>query len=71
MWFASRAKEGPQAVTKHGRAAVVVIAAEEYERLKASKGRKGNLAEFFASSPLVGSGIDLERPLDYGREVDL
>jgi antitoxin Phd len=64
-------ESGPQRVTKHGREAVVVLPAEEYERLTERKERKGNLAEFFAASPLAGLGIDMERPLDYGREVDL
>ncbi len=54
-----RAKsEGPQRITKHGRTAAVVVAAEEWER-KAE--RRGNLAEFLASSPLRGSGLKLKR----------
>ena len=31
------ARREPQTVTKHGKAAVVVLAAEEYERLRVSK----------------------------------
>jgi prevent-host-death family protein len=62
---------GPQRVTKHGREAVVIVPAEEYARLAQFKGRKGSLAEFFAASPLRGSGIDLERPRDFGREIKL
>jgi prevent-host-death family protein len=54
-----RAKsEGPQKITKHGRTAAVVVAAEEWKR-KAE--RKGNLAEFLAASPLRGSGLKLRR----------
>jgi prevent-host-death family protein len=64
-------EHGPQRVTKHGREAVVVIPAEEYARLAQSKARKGSLAEFFAASPLRGSGIDLERPRDFGRAIKL
>jgi prevent-host-death family protein len=41
--------EGPQRITRHGRTAVIVVAAKEWRR-KAN--RKGNLAEFFAASPL-------------------
>ena len=46
--------EGPQKITKHGRTTAVVVAAEEWDR-KAE--RKGNLAEFLATSPLRGSGL--------------
>jgi hypothetical protein len=34
------------------------VAADEWER---KTKRKGNLAEFFAASPLSGSGIKIER----------
>ncbi len=62
---------GPQRVTKHGREAVVVLHAEEYARLAESEARKGSLADFFASSPLRGSGLDLERSHDFGRDIKL
>jgi len=61
-------KIGPQTVTKHGHAAVVVVSAEEWER---KTHRKGNLAIFFAESPLPGSGLDLSRVKDGPREIDL
>ena len=64
-------ERGPQRVTKHGREAVIVLPAEEYARLAQSEARKGSLAEFFASSPLRGSGIDLDRPRDFGRDIKL
>ena len=60
--------EGPQTVTRKGRAAVVVVAAEEWaKKVK----RKGSLLEFLLNSPLRGSGIDLERLKDEPREIDL
>ncbi len=61
---------GPQRITKHGHEAVVVIPAEEYERLLGRERHK-SLVQFFAQSPLVDSGIDLEREPDYGRTVRL
>jgi prevent-host-death family protein len=64
-------ESGPQRVTKHGRSAVVVLPAEEFERLSGSKARQGSLAQFFAESPLAGSGIQLDRPRDLGRPVKL
>lgn len=64
-------ESGPQRVTKHGRTAVVVLPAEEYERLSKPKGRQGSLVEFFADSPLAGAGIQLDRERDFGRAVEL
>jgi prevent-host-death family protein len=59
---------GPQTITRNGRTAVIVVSAEEWER-KAR--RPGNLAEFFAESPLRGAGIDMSRTKDGPRAVDL
>lgn len=64
-------ERGPQRVTKHGREAVVILPAEEYALLARSETRRGGLAEFFAASPLRGSGIDLDRPRDLGRALKL
>jgi prevent-host-death family protein len=49
---------GPQTVTRNGRTAVVVVAAEEWDR---KTKRAGNLAEFLASSPLRGAKLKVER----------
>jgi len=49
---------GPQTITHHGRVAAVVVSATEWQR---QVKRKGNLAEFFAASPLRASGLQLER----------
>lgn len=62
--------EGPQYVTRSGKEAVVVLPVEEFEKLKRRR-HKTSLVQFFAESPLVGSGIDLERKPDYGRKVKL
>lgn len=64
-------ERGPQRVTKHGREAVVVLSEEEFARLNEPKGGTGSLAEFFAASPLRGSGIHLDRRPDYGRKIKL
>ena len=61
---------GPQRVTRHGKDAVVVLAAEEYERLS-GRHRRESLVQFFAGSPLVGSGINVKREPDYGRDIEL
>ena len=61
-------KRGPQTVTRNGRPAVVIVAAEEWAR---KTKRTGNLAEFLAASPLRGSALAIERVKDAAREIDL
>ena len=51
--------DGPQTITRNGRTAAVVVGAEEWQR---KTKRAGNLAEFFAGSPLRGSRLKV-RPL--------
>lgn len=60
--------DGPQTITRHGRTTAVVVAAEEWER---KTKRKGNLAEFFATSPLRGSGAKIKRLPGRPRRADL
>jgi antitoxin Phd len=69
--FRRARSEGPQYVTRGGKEAVVIVPAEEFERLKARSRQPKSLVEFFAQSPLVGSGINLERKPDYGRDIKL
>ena len=59
---------GPQTVTRNGRTTAVIVATEEWDR---KTRRTGNLAEFFASSPLRGSNLKIERRRDRPRKVDL
>jgi prevent-host-death family protein len=58
----------PQRVTRRGRDAVVVISAEEYDRL--TRPAVG-IVEFLAGSPLADVGLDLSRAPDTGRDIDL
>jgi len=60
--------EGPQIITRNGRRAAVLVAAAEWDR---KIERKGTLAEFFAASPLRGSGIKLDRVSMRLRKVKL
>lgn len=60
--------EGPQVITRNGRRAVVMVSADEWE--KKTK-RKGSLVEFFANSPLRGSGLNIERIRGRMRSFDL
>jgi prevent-host-death family protein len=50
--------EGPQMITRRGRTAAVVVGAEEWQRKTT---RAGDLAEFFAGSPLRGSKLKVRR----------
>jgi len=59
-------ESGAQLVTRHGREAVVVMPADEYKRITASK---QSLKEFFVAAPRVELQID--RSWDTGREVEL
>jgi len=59
---------GPQTITSRGRRAAVLVAAQEWER---KTQRRGNLAEFFAASPLRGAGLKLKRLPGRLRKVEL
>jgi prevent-host-death family protein len=60
--------EGPQTITRNGRTAAVVVGAEEWQR---KTKRAGNLAEFFAGSPLRGSNLKLRRLKARSRKISL
>lgn len=53
--------EGPQAITRHGVAVVVVVSMAQYKKLTTSKQRLG---DFFVSSPLHKSNLIVERNRD-------
>ena len=59
--------EGPQVVTRHGEAVVVVVSAEEYRRLT---GGQPDFRDFLLSAPDL-SALELERAADLPREVEL
>ena len=62
------ASEGPQTITRNGRTTAVIVGVEEWER---KTRRVGNLAEFFAASPLRGSGLKFRRRKDRPRKIAL
>ena len=61
-------QEGAQEITRHGRRAVVVVSAKEWDRRAA---RKKSLVEFLEKSPLKGSELELERLRERPRDVEL
>jgi prevent-host-death family protein len=63
--------EGPQTITSRGKAAAVVISADEYERLAR---KKPSLAEFILSGPVWDDDLVADvnrRSKASGREVDV
>jgi prevent-host-death family protein len=56
--IASAQSIGPQAITRNGKPAAVVVSTEEWER---KTKRVGNLAEFLAASPFRDSGVVIRR----------
>jgi prevent-host-death family protein len=61
-------REGAQEITRNGKRTVVVVAAKEWDR-KAR--RQDSLVEFLDRSPLRGSGLEVGRPRDAPRDVEL
>jgi prevent-host-death family protein len=60
--------EGPQTITRNGHKAAVVVGADEWQR---KTRRVGNLAEFFAQSPLRESGLNIRRIKQRPRKMAL
>jgi len=60
--------DGPQTITRKGKPTVVVVSNEEWQR---KTRRTGNLAEFFAASPLHSSGLKLTRVKAGLRPIEL
>ena len=58
----------PQTITLRGTPTAVVISFEQFQELTRPR---TTLSEFFRTSPLHESELDLERSRDTGREVDL
>ena len=59
-------KEGPQTVTRHGKAVAVMVPMEEYRRLH---NRGKSLKALLAAAPL--EGIEIVRSRDSGRAIKL
>jgi len=58
-------KEGPQTITRRGKAVAVIVPAEEYRRLRGGKSLKALLA----AAPLAG--VEIVRSRDTGRAVEI
>ena len=53
-------QQGPQAITRNGKRAVVVVDATLWERTY-KREQRGSFADFLLASPLRGSGLEVER----------
>ena len=60
----------PQAITRNGKSAVVVVDAVQWERMQLRE-QRGSFADFLLSSPLRGSGLEVTRLKGGIREIDL
>ena len=69
--FRRARSEGPQLVTRREKEAVVILQAEEFERLSSRSLQPQSLVRFFAESPLAKVKIDLRRKREFGRKVNL
>jgi antitoxin Phd len=67
--FRKARTEGPQRITKQGKEGVVMVAEEQYDRLVGKSRQPKSLVDFLRNSPL--RGVNLERDLDPGRDIDL
>lgn len=64
-------EEGPQRITSHGKDAVVVVKAEEFDRLKALDESQPNLHAFFSNSPLKDLDLNPASERSPVREIEL
>jgi prevent-host-death family protein len=60
--------DGPQTITRNGKLTAVIVSAEEWGRRAK---RQGTLVDFFANSPLRGSGLEIKRLKDIATPPDL
>lgn len=63
------AQDAPQVISVRGEERAVVLSPEAYRRL--TRGRDAGLRAFLQASPWADVDLDLERPADAPREVDL
>ena len=61
---------GPQAITRNGKDAVVVVDASEWKRVS-KRQRNGTFTDFLSASPLHGSGMETTRLAGGIREPEL
>lgn len=63
------AQKSPQRVTSRGQAAVIILSATDYDRLRQRQGSKSDLLAFLSNTGF--SELDLERRTDLNRDIEL
>jgi prevent-host-death family protein len=58
--------QGPQTITRHGKARAVVLSVEEFRSLEAAK---PDFKEYLLSGPKTDE-FEIDRPRDLGRDLD-
>ncbi|MEO8099847.1 MAG: type II toxin-antitoxin system Phd/YefM family antitoxin [Acidobacteriota bacterium] len=61
--------EGPQRITRQGKEAVIMLPAEEYEKLVRPPEKEQSLHDFLRQSPLMGLKLDLRRNKSRSRDI--
>lgn len=61
--------EGPQRVVKQRGEAVVIVRAEEFDRVNEIARQPQGLADFFRSAPIRGRPLELKRKRDKTRTI--
>ena len=61
--------DGPQRVSRRGGEAVVVVRAEEFDRMTERARQPSTLVEFFRAAPTGGKALDLARKRDTTRTL--
>jgi prevent-host-death family protein len=62
--------EGPQRVVKQGGEAVVIVPAEDFDRLQLRAAQPERLVDFFQAAPTGGEDLELYRKRDTTRDID-
>jgi prevent-host-death family protein len=64
--------EGPQTITRHGKAKAVVLSAEAYEKMRAKgETEEPNFVDFLLNSGPKFDDFEIERDKSTGRDIDL
>lgn len=63
--------EGPQTVTRHGRAVAVIVSKEDFERRRASQRAHGSLVSFLRGLSFADAELDTSRERHTDRELKL
>ena len=65
-------EQGAQQITRNGKLVGVLVSPEEWKKAKHTPAQNARTtSDFFKSSPLAGSGLDLRRSRTKARKVEL